>query len=68
MNWARQGKAGEKSQKGKGKRKKKARGQLFSLPAYTLSRALKVFFFWFFSLHFFFLGLDDHSGIHQPKR
>lgn len=61
MNWARQGKAGEKSQKGKRENEnKKARGQLFSLPAYTLSRALKVFFFWFFSLHFF-LGLDDHD-------
>lgn len=60
MNWARQGKAGEKSQKGEKGKEKKARGQLFSLPAYTLSRALKLFFFWFFSLHFF-LGLDDHD-------
>lgn len=43
MNWARQGKASEKSQKGK--RKKKAIGKRTTvLVTYTLSRALKVFF------------------------
>lgn len=37
MNWARQGKAGEKSQKGKRETKKKVtRGQLFSLPTFCL--------------------------------
>lgn len=51
MNWARQGKAGEGSQKGK-KRKQKGK-RTTVLVTYTLSRALKVFFFWFFSLHFF---------------
>lgn len=47
MNWARQGKAGEKSQKPKGEKKKKRQEDKRTtvLITCTLSRALKVFFF-----------------------
>lgn len=58
MNWARQGKAGETSQKGK--RKKKGNKRTTVLVTYTLSRALKVLFFGS-SPCIFFLGLDDHD-------
>lgn len=61
MNWARQGKAGEKSQKGK-KRKEKGK-RTTVLVTCTLSRALKLFFFFGSSPCIFFLGLDDHDPL-----
>lgn len=60
MNWARQGKAGEKSQKGKEKKGNRQEDNC-SRCLHSVSSPKSFFFlFWFFSLHFF-LGLDDHD-------
>lgn len=53
MNWARQGKAGETSQKGKREKKKKGKRTTVLVTCLYSVSSPKSFFFWFFSLHFF---------------